>query len=253
MKEKNAKQKNQPATSDTVFAKTDERLLDFCFDEKVARVFDNMVDRSVPYYSEIQRMTCELVADFAQKGTNIYDLGCSTGTTFEQLHALVTHDVSFIGYDNSPDMLDQARAKLNTIENERSIQLLEADIQQGVMIENASAVMLILTLQFVRPLYRERLIKKIYDGMNKNGALLIVEKLTSSHTLLNRLFIEHYYDYKRRQGYSDIEIDRKREALENIMIPYRMEENVQLLQEAGFRHVENYFRWYNFSALIAVK
>jgi len=212
-----------------------------------------MVGRSVPYYSEIQRMTCELAADFAQKSTHIYDLGCSTGTTFEQLHPLISHDVSFIGYDNSADMLEKARGKLKLIETERSLQLLEADIQQGVIIENASVVLLILTLQFVRPLYRERLIKKIHEGMNKNAALLIVEKLTSSHTLLNRLFIEHYYDYKRKQGYSEVEIDRKREALENIMIPYRMEENVQLLKEAGFRHVEDYFRWYNFSALIAVK
>jgi len=118
---------------------------------------------------------------------------------------------------------------------------------------NASVVLLVLTLQFVRPLYRDKLVRRIADAVPENGALILVEKLTSSHTLLNRLFIKYYYDYKKRNGYSEVEIAQKREALENVLIPYRPEENAEMLMEAGFRHCEEFFRWYNFCGIVAVK
>ena len=241
------------AGEDKIFNDKDKKIFDFAFDEKVSSVFDDMVSRSVPFYGEIQRMVCELTADFAVPGTNVYDIGCSTGTTFEILHDKVDRTVNFVGIDNSDSMLKKAEEKLATIRAERKCDLVLADVHDGLSIENASVVVLVLVLQFVRPLYRERLIKKIYDGMNKDGCLILVEKLTSSHTNLNRLFIEHYYDYKRRNGYSDTEISKKREALENVLIPYRPEENIEMLKEAGFKHIEDFFRWYNFTAFIAVK
>ena len=109
------------------------------------------------------------------------------------------------------------------------------------------------TLQFVRPLHRERIVQRFYEGLRPDGALLVVEKVTGPHTLLNRLFIEHYYAYKRRNGYSELEIAQKRESLENVLIPYHHQENKDLLLRAGFRHVEDFFRWYNFSGMVAVK
>lgn len=238
---------------DKVFAVKNDRIHDFKFDEKVAGVFDDMVGRSVPFYDDIQKMTCALTKDFAQKNTNIYDLGCSTGTTFEMLHPMIDESVAFIGIDNSQPMLEQARNKLAHVGKSRKLVFEHADIENGYVMENASVVLMILTLQFVRPLHREKIAQKIYDGMAKNSALIIVEKLLSADSALNRLFIDHYYDYKRNQGYSETEIVQKREALENVLIPYRMEENVSLLKGAGFRHVEDFFRWYNFSGIIAIK
>jgi tRNA (cmo5U34)-methyltransferase len=128
-----------------------------------------------------------------------------------------------------------------------------ADVHQGLAIENASVVTMLLTLQFVRPLHRERVMRRIYEGLEPNGCLLLVEKLTGASTVLNRLFINHYYEFKRRNGYSETEIAQKREALENVLIPYRLEENVQLLEDTGFSAVECFFRWYNFCGIIAVK
>lgn len=238
---------------DKVFAIKNDRIKDFKFDEKVANVFDDMVGRSVPFYAEIQKMVCDLTKDFAQKNTRIYDLGCSTGTTFDILHPMLDESIEFVGIDNSKPMLDQARKKLAPVEKTRTVTLEQADIEDGYRLENASVVLMVLTLQFVRPLHREKIAKKIYDGMTKNSALIIVEKLLSADSTLNRLFIDHYYDYKRQQGYSELEIVQKREALENVLIPYRMEENVDLLKTAGFKHVEDFFRWYNFSGIIAVK
>jgi tRNA (cmo5U34)-methyltransferase len=109
-----------------------------------------------------------------------------------------------------------------------------------------------LTLQFVRPLHRERVMKTIFNGMRPQGCLILVEKVLAEETLMNRLFIKYYYDLKRRNGYSDIEIAQKREALENVLIPYRLEENRQLLLGAGFRSTEVFFKWYNFCGILAL-
>ena len=150
-------------------------------------------------------------------------------------------------------MLDRAREKFASIKTRREIRLERFDLTGDLPIENASVVMLVLTLQFVRPLQREKVVKRILDGLRPGGCLLLVEKLTFHDPKINRDFIDHYYGYKRRLGYSELEISQKREALENVLIPYRFEENRDLLLECGFATVEEYFRWYNFSASVAVK
>jgi tRNA (cmo5U34)-methyltransferase len=251
-----AEAETSPAEStpkDAVFARQRPLVTDFEFGPETAGVFDDMVDRSVPFYGEIQRMVCELAADFAAGGSTLYDLGCATGTTLAALDALVAPDVHFVGVDNAEAMLAKARRKLMGRSSARQIDLCLADLHQAPAIENASVVLMILTLQFIRPLRRAQMIRRIAQGLNENGCLLLVEKLTLENSLLNRLFINHYYAMKRRHGYSEIEIAQKREALENVLIPYRMDENVQLLLDNGFRHVEEFFRWYNFSALIALR
>ena len=238
---------------DEVFAEPDQPVGDFSFNAKVADVFDDMVSRSVPHYEEMQRMVCELARDFATPDTNLYDVGCSTATTLLMLDPILDPSVKFIGIDNAPEMLDKARQKIASKNRQRPIELLTADLHQGLYMENASVVTMLLTLQFIRPLYRERVMKTIHSGLNEQGCLLLIEKLTSEDTTFNRLFIQHYYDFKRRNGYSEIEIAKKREALENVLIPYRLEENLLLLKETGFRHVEVFFRWYNFCGIVAVK
>ncbi|MSO70030.1 MAG: carboxy-S-adenosyl-L-methionine synthase CmoA [Alphaproteobacteria bacterium] len=238
---------------DRLFSEKVARERDFRFDDKTAQVFDDMVERSVPFYTEMQRMTTELAADFAVPGSNLYDFGCATGTTLIALDKTVDPGVRFVGVDNSVDMLGKAHEKLKKANVERACAMVEADLNKPVEVENASVSLLLLTLQFIRPLYRERFVKAIAAGTNERGCLILIEKLTSPDTLFNRLFIDYYYNYKRWNGYSDTEIARKREALENVLIPYREEENRDLLLNAGFKSVEVFFRWYNFCGFIAVK
>ena len=230
-----------------------QQTTDFQFDSRTAGVFDDMVGRSVPFYHEIQRMTTELAADFAVPGTNLYDLGCATATTLVACEPFVDPRVRFVGIDNSQEMLDKARTKLDALPSQRDRALVLGDLHDDLHIENASVVILTLTLQFVRPLHRERVIKQIADGMNPQGCLILVEKLTENDTLFNRLWIKYYYDMKRRHGYSDLEISQKREALENVLIPYHLEENEALVRKCGFTKFETWFRWYNFCGMIAVK
>jgi tRNA (cmo5U34)-methyltransferase len=226
---------------------------DFNFGDATVQVFDDMVQRSVPFYEEIQRMTCELAADFAAPGTRLYDIGCSTGTTLQLLHPMVESSVEFVGIDNSDSMLARAADKLQQVGRERKLELLNMDMNRGIAVENASVVIMLLTMQFVRPLYREEILRRICQAMPDNGCLLMVEKVTGPHSTLNRLFIEHYYDFKRRSGYTELEISQKRDALENVLIPYHVQENRELLNKVGFTQLEEFFRWYNFCGMVAVK
>lgn len=240
-------------SQDKVFKEEIQKASDFKFGTTVANVFDDMVNRSVPYYGEMQRMIAELAADHAKEGSFVYDLGCSTGTTMIGMNTTVPENIQFIGVDDSPQMLEKCDAKLKEIGFKRPYKLVTADLNQSVAIDNATVAVLCLTLQFIRPIYRERLVKTIYDGLKNGGVLILIEKILAEESNFNRDFIKYYYDMKRRNHYSEMEISQKREALENVLIPYKLSENNLLLRESGFAHVEVFFKWYNFAGLIAVK
>jgi tRNA (cmo5U34)-methyltransferase len=236
---------------DQLFRRAERPVADFTFNAETASVFDDMLERSVPFYAEMQRMLAQLAGDFAADGTNIYDIGCSTGTTLSLLDGLA-QQVTLIGLDNSPAMLARAEAALaGTLRH--PYELRQADLNERLSISNASAVVMSLTLQFVRPVHREGLLREICAGINPDGCLLLIEKLVAQESLLNRLYIQHYYEFKQANGYSELEIARKREALENVLIPYRLEENDLMLRRAGFRAVDVFFKWYNFCGIIAIK
>jgi len=240
---------------DKIFANIQAHVSDFDFGKKTAAVFDDMLNRSVPFYGEIQRIIGEIAADFACDGSQIFDLGCSTCNSFLAIDHFLPNDatVRFVGIDSSEDMLKKARQKITQVKFAHDYELRLGDLNKGINIENASVVLMVLALQFVRPLYRNRLISNIYNGLNDNGCLILVEKVLGENSTFNRLFIKHYYELKKRKGYSELEISQKREALENILIPYRLEENKELLKSCGFQDVEILFKWYNFCAMIAQK
>ena len=238
---------------DQVFKNEISKPYDFKFGASVANVFDDMVNRSVPFYGEIQRMIAELSSVHAQAGTRVYDLGCSTGTTMIGLNPYIADNIKFVGVDDSAEMLKKCEVKLQQEDFKREYELVQADLHEDVKIENASVVILCLTLQFVRPIFREKLLKRIFDGLVPGGVLIISEKILAEDSLFNRNFIKYYYDYKRRNQYSEMEISQKREALENVLIPYKLSENFKMLREAGFPHTETFFKWYNFSGFIAIK
>jgi tRNA (cmo5U34)-methyltransferase len=212
-----------------------------------------MLERSVPLYRELQRMIGEIAAEFAQDNTSVYDLGCSTGITLLTLENCINKNVRFVGIDYSQDMLDKCREKFKTNNILKEYEFICADLNQPININNASVVVMNLTLQFVRPLYRDNLLKSIYNGLVDKGCLILVEKVLGNDSTFNRLFIKFYYDMKKRQGYSELEIAQKREVLENVLIPYRLDENRQLLIRNGFSYLDIFYKWYNFCGIVAIK
>jgi tRNA (cmo5U34)-methyltransferase len=238
---------------DNLFDSPSQNVTAFHFGEDIARVFDDMVSRSVPFYQELQQMTVELARTFAQSGTRLYDLGCSTGTSLIQLAQACRHlQLQLVGVDNSTAMLQRARQKLADAGCLDRCVLTHTDLEH-LQVDNASVILMLLTLQFVRPARREALVRRLAEGLVNDGALILVEKTVSRHARLNHVFIERHHDFKKDQGYSALEIARKRDALENVLIPYRLDENIELLARNGFSEVEVFFRWYNFAGIVAVK
>ena len=234
-----------------------DKTQDFAFDERVAVVFDDMVSRSVPFYHEIQRIQADLVMDFLpEQGAVVCDLGCSTGTTLDylSLHERCPQSAQFIGYDNAIPMLDMAAIKLSKQVKDGQITLKLADLSNLDNLPSADVIILNWALQFVRPIDREVLLKTVFNALKPGGVLLLSEKVLANNGLFNRLYIDHYLQFKKSQsGYTDIENQRKREALENVLVPYRLDENYTLLDRVGFTHKDTYFQWFNFVCMIAVK
>ncbi len=241
---------------DEIFSGTVARASDFEFNEEVAQVFDDMLARSIPFYLEQQGLIQEIARRFWVPGTRVYDLGCSTATTLSLLAKTLGAKARLVGYDSSPPMLEKAREKVDAAGVGKQIDLHFGDLNgdlSSLELENASVVTLCWTLQFVRPLQRDRLIRWIYDGLVDGGVLIACEKILTNDSNMNRFFIEFYYDYKKRNGYSDDEILRKRESLENVLVPYRVDENFDLFRRNGFATAETFFQWYNFAGFLCVK
>lgn len=237
---------------DELFKEPVNRFADFEFNREVAAVFDDMVSRSIPFYAEIQSMIVDFVSHFFQEGAAIYDLGCSTGSMIARLVARLEGNYRILGIDNAPAMLEKAEKRLKQLAPECEVTWHSTDLRE-LKIESAMAVIMNYTLQFIRPLYRARVIRQIYQGLNPGGIFILSEKVLDSGTHLNRLFADMYYQFKRRQGYSELEISRKRERLENVLVPYSVREQLELLHESGFRQVEIFFKWNNFASFIAIK
>jgi tRNA (cmo5U34)-methyltransferase len=235
---------------DQIF-QTDKIHKDFVFDDKVANVFENMLARSVPFYGAVNEMTAGIVNSIVREGERIYDLGCSLGTTLLQVESgLKPKSVELIGVDNSVAMLEKAKEK--AAHSGSKCHFEEGDIT-AIELKPSACVIMNYTLQFLRPILREDFLRKIFDSLRPGGALLLSEKVILHDPLLNRKFIDYYTSFKSEQGYSQMEISKKREALENVLIPFSIEENLTLLKRAGFAHVDSYFQWFNFCSFIAVK
>ena len=226
---------------------------DFQFNERVADVFDDMVSRSVPFYKTVIETTAGLIRHFAAPGSTVYDLGCSTGTTLLTLSTLLADlDLQFIGLDNAPAMIRKARNKASMFRKDDIIEFRRQDITD-LKLERADVIICNYTLQFIRPMLRQNFTSSLYSSLAEDGILIISEKVISEHHAINRRFSNLYHEFKLKQGYSELEISAKREALENVLIPFTVQENFDLLHTAGFRSVESFFRWINFISIIAHK
>lgn len=240
-------------SKDKIYSQPHETVQPFEFNRQVVDVFDDMLGRSVPLYHESIRRQAQLAAQFHQPETRIYDLGCSNGNLGLSLCREMGKRVfEMVAVDNSAPMLETYAQRLSEVDGRERVQLEESDIRQ-VEIENASVVIINLTLQFLPLEDREALISKIHKGLVPGGVLLLTEKLVHAHDSLNELQVDFYYRFKAENGYSQMEISQKREALENVLVPETLEEHQQRLQRCGFSAIDTWLKWFNFASLLALK
>lgn len=235
---------------DTIFKKPYEKQ--FEFDKSVASVFDDMISRSIPFYSINIELEVQILSKILKKNANVIDFGCSTGTTVLKLYEK-RQDLTLTGIDSSEAMIENAINKSKAIAgNKNNIKFICEDILK-YNINSVDAVIMNYTLQFIRPIQRLELVKKIYDSLNLGGVFLFSEKLIFDDKKFSKIMIEIYEDFKKNQGYSKYEIAQKRQALENVLIPYTEKENKILCKKSGFENIECIQKWGNFATFIAIK
>ncbi len=238
---------------DTLFSVPIAHLGDWTFDERVAEVFPDMVQRSVPGYSNIISMIGMLAERFVKPDTQIYDLGCSLGAaTLSMRRNIQASGCQIIAVDNSPAMIERCRRHIDAFRAATPVNVIEADIRD-IVIENASLVVLNFTLQFLAPEERQTLLNRICQGLNPGGALVLSEKFSFEDAKVGELLFNMHHDFKRANGYSELEISQKRNMLENVMLTDSVETHKSRLAQAGFEHSEVWFQCFNFGSLLALK
>jgi len=235
---------------DDIFSsKTD--LVDFTFDAQVVDVFDDMVRRSVPGYQAMIEMIGLIVKTYGQNNTNYYDLGASTGAISLTLGLNNNHQNNrIIAVDNSIDMVK--RCKANLIDKITNFDVICVDIND-ICFENASIVVLNLTLQFIPVKQRQPLIDKIYEGLNPGGVLIISEKIHFDNQQKQVETTRLHLDFKLANGYSELEIAAKRQSIENVLITDNTQTHLDRFKTAGFSHILCHFQCLNFASFLAVK
>jgi tRNA (cmo5U34)-methyltransferase len=239
---------------DAIYATALDEIIDFRFDERVVDVFPDMIQRSVPGYGTMISLIGVLAAKYAQANSHCYDLGCSLGAVSWAMRQRIRQpDCDIIAVDNSQAMIERGQQLLaSDASSTIPVKMLCANIQD-VTIENASIVVLNFTLQFIPLAERPALIKRIYQGLKPRGILILSEKITFDELARAHFHMESHHEFKRANGYSDLEISQKRTALEKVLIPETLACHQQRLKNAGFDFSDVWFQCFNFTSLVAVK
>jgi len=250
--------KNRPATmkEDKLYRSRDSGMEPFRFNSAVAEVFPDMLRRSIPGYAATLEAIGSLASRYVTDGSNCYDLGCSLGAaTLAMRQGIRASNCRIVAVDNSPAMLERCSeivAADRTAAKPTAIDIQMEDVRETV-IANASMVVMNYTLQFLDLQDRDAMIKRICDGLVPGGLLLLSEKVTDDNSHMNQLLIDLHEEHKRRNEYSELEISRKRAALDNVLVPETVGAHRQRLIKAGFAHSGVWLRYFNFVSIVAIK
>lgn len=238
---------------DTIYRAPRTPVTPFEFDETVADVFDDMIHRSVPMYGEIIRRQAQLVQRYYHPGTRVYDLGCATGNLALALcERMPGGAFEMVAVDSSLPMLDILIRRIGGVGGSTGITPMCEDIRR-VNMTRAGVVVVNFALQFIPPVDRDALTQKIYEALVPGGILLFSEKTIHPNQVLSDLQVDFYYRLKRENGYSEMEISQKREALENVLVPETVETHHDRLRRCGFSGIDVWLKWFNFCSWIATK
>lgn len=246
-------------STDRVFAEPLSKIAAFEFNDSVARVFDDMIERSVPGYRSIVLQTGMLAGKFSVPDTFCYDLGSSLGAaTLSMRHQIERHHrqdaakISIVALDNSEAMLSRMRERIRNEDSPVPVSSELADIS-GYPYAKHSVAVLNFTLQFIPLQQRAPIIQSLADNMISGGALILSEKIKFEDTQQQKLMTSMYENFKRSNGYSELEISQKRDALENVLIPETLNTHRKRLLDSGFSSVEVWFQCFNFASLVAIR
>ena len=131
------------------------------------------------------------------------------------------------------------------------IEVVRGDIRDFDFM-NCSLVTSIFTLQFMPKKDRSNVIDKIYDGLNTGGAFIFSEKTIAENATMQDMITFNYYDFKLK-SFSSEDILTKEKTLRNMMKPNTVSEIEDMIQDAGFSALQQFWRNHNFVGFIAIK
>ncbi len=241
------------SSKDRIYASKRDKVEKFVFDDKVADVFSDMIQRSVPGYTALNQLLPIVANKFIQENSNVYDLGCSLGdASISIASASKASNINIFAVDNSSAMIKQLQNRLNQLDLNAPIQAVQKDLTD-IDIKNGSFAILNYTLQFIDRTKRDALLNKICSGLINQGALLLSEKITYDDASEDKLMQQLHENYKRKNDYSELEISQKREALENVLVRDTHDQHVERLQKVGFSNVSILMKYLNFVSYLAIK
>jgi tRNA (cmo5U34)-methyltransferase len=240
-------------TRDRIYRSPRHPVTPFVFDKQVADVFDDMIHRSVPMYAEIIRQQARMVEPVCHTDATIYDLGCSTGNLALALcERMPAGRFNMIAVDSSAPMLTRFSRRLEKIGRTADVTLVGDDIRD-VPLTRACAVVVNFTLQFIPREDRDRLVERVYEALIPGGLLLFSEKTVHPDPQIAQLQVDYYHRLKRENGYNDLEISQKREALEDVLVPETVSQHHDRLAHCGFDAIDVWLKWFNFCSWICLK
>jgi len=222
----------------------------FEFNEAVSNVFGDMIRRSVPGYGTAMRTTGVLVSEVVRDGGTVYDLGCSLGEAAHfVLAACGDANLRLVLLDSSEPMIARARERFSDWPNVSCVcaDLLHLDYEEAV------AFVLNYTLQFISRQARTGLLCRLHERLLPGGALVLSEKIRLDTPEQDAIATRRHHGFKRLMGYSDREIEQKREALEDVLVPDTLKGLKSRLRQAGFGRIDIWFTCLNWVSLIAYK
>ena len=235
---------------DQVYSKAQTHIVDFAFTDEVAAVFPDMIRRSVPGYETVIPMTGLIAARHLGASGKALDLGCSLGATTQAILAQTdATDISVVGIDNAPAMIERAR-QINT---DPRAQFMQADIQSHVAVEHfqdAKVILLNFVLQFIEPASRLGTLRQLHQNLSVDDLLIVSEKVQNSDPTTHALFNDTHLAWKRANGYSDLEVSQKRSAIENVMIVDTVETHLERFRTAGFSNVTQWYQCMNWASFL---
>ena len=238
---------------DKLFSKPLGKVPKFVFDRSVVDVFPDMIQRSVPGYATIVSTMGKLAGQYAQSNSNLYDLGCSLGAvTLSMRRNIEKQNCEIIAVDNSKAMVERCQLHLKGFKSDVPVSVVLGDITE-LELKNASVVALNFTLQFIPQEQREDVLKRIFNSLKPGGVLLLSEKIKGENELTDNLLIDLHHDFKRHNGYSELEISQKRTAIENVMRPNTLSTHLERLNTIGFSQTQVWYQCFNFCSLVAIK
>lgn len=223
------------------------------FDESVTAVFENMLERSIPQYELMRDLCFRIACEFARKGTDIVDLGCSKG---DSMRRTIDHFGAYnrhVGVEVSKPMLAAIRERFRNLISLGHVAIYDMDLRKDFPLVRASVITSVLTIQFIPIEYRQQIIQKVYDSLVEGGAFIMVEKVLGNSAPIDDLLVKLYLDMKSENSYTQEQIDRKRWALEGVLVPATAGWNEEFLKAAGFRKIDCFWRCLNFAGWLAIK